>query len=332
MIRRPAAPPETLVPGVALVVVLITFSCTPLMSGRALTAFDVYNTFQGLAQLGLLTLGLGLTMIAGEFDLSVAGTYVLGGMLAVRTGQSSAILGIVLAVGAGAAIGAVQGGIIARLRIPSLPVTLATYVALLGLTSAMSGGLSVTYTNTGATLWMDRHIAGIFSPPSLITLTGFVIAAAIFGGTRLGREIRAIGGDRRASRVAGVRVERGLVGLFTASGALPALGGALFSYSYAAANPNPGLQPLILATVGCLVGGVSLVGGRGLPAGLLAGALSVALLGQVDAITAIPDYYTELLYAALLGVIVAVDAPGLRRGLDRLKARAATIRTPDRRP
>jgi len=287
MIRRPAVPPETLIPAVALVVVLIAFLCTPLISGKALTTFDVYNTFQGLAQLGLLTLGLGVTMIAGEFDLSVVGTYALGGMIAVRAGQSSAILGVVPAVAAGAAIGAVQGSVIARLRIPSLPVTLANYIALLGLTSAMSGGLSVTYTNTGATLWIDRRLASIFSTPSLVTLAGFVIAAAIFGGTRLGREVRAIGGDRRASRVAGVRVERTLVGLFTVSGTLAALGGALYSYSYATANPDPGLQPLILAAVGCLVGGVSLAGGRGLPLGLLAGALSVALLGQIDAITAI---------------------------------------------
>lgn len=332
MIRRPALPPETLVPCVAFLVVLATFLFTPLITGKALTTFDVYNTLQGLAQLGLLTLGLGVMMIAGEFDLSVAGTYVIGGMLAVRTGQSSAILGVVIAVLAGAAIGAVQGGLIARLRIPSLPVTLATYIALLGLASAMSGGLSVTYANTAATLWIDRKIADVFTVQSLVAVAGFVIAAAIFGGTRLGREIRAIGGDRRASRVAGVRVERTLVGLFTVSGALPALGGALFSYSYASANPDPGLQPLILATVGCLVGGVSLAGGRGLPAGLLVGALAVALLGQIDAVTAIPDYYTDLLYAALLGVIVAVDAPGLRQGLERLRARTLTTRGSDRHP
>lgn len=329
MRRRLAFPPEILVPAVALSVVLITFLCTPLISTSTLDTFDIFNTFQGLAQLGLVTLGLGVTMIAGEFDLSVVGTYTIGGMLAVQTGQSSAVLGVVLAVTAGAAIGATQGGLIARLRIPSLPVTLATYIALLGLASAMSGGLSVTYANTGATLWVDRRLAGVFSAPSLITLAAFVIAAVIFGRTRLGRQIRAIGGDRRASRVAGVRVERTLVGLFTASGTLAALGGALFSYSYASANPDPGLRPLILSVVGCLVGGVSLAGGRGLPAGLLAGALSVALLGQIDAITAIPDYYTELLYAALLFVVVAIDAPGLRRGFDRLRARAMTARAPD---
>jgi ribose transport system permease protein len=317
MIR--AARPERLVPAVSLPVVLVALAATPLMSGESLTVFDVRNALQGFAQLGMLALGLGLTMIAREFDLSVVGTYALGGMLAVQTGRSSAILGVLVAVGAGAAIGAVQGGLIAWLRIPSLPVTLATYISLLGLTSAMSGGQSKTYTNAGATLWVDRTVAGVFSPRSLITLAAFLVAAAVLGLTRLGRELRAVGGDRRAARVAGVRVEGTLVGLFTVSGALAALGGALLGYSYASANPDPGLQPLILSAVAVLLGGVSLAGGRGLPLGLLAGALSVALIAQIVAITALPDFSTELLYAALLMVIVAIDAPGLRRTVDRLK-------------
>jgi ribose transport system permease protein len=327
MIRGLVSRPERLVPAVSMPVVIVALACTPFMSGEGLTTFDIRNALQGFAQLGLLALGLGLTLIAREFDLSVVGTYALGGMLAVQTGKSSAILGVVVAVAAGAAIGAVQGGLIAWLRIPSLPVTLATYIALLGLTSAMSGGLSKTYTNSAATLWVDQTILGIFSPRSLVTLAAFLIAALVLGFTKLGRELRAIGGDRRAARVAGVRVERTLVGLFTVSGSLAALGGALLGYSYASANPNPGLQPLILGAVAVLLGGVSLAGGRGLPIGLLAGTLSVALIAQIVAITALPDYSTELLYAALLVIIVAIDAPGLRQSLERLKARTTSKST-----
>src|SRR5215472_12980647 len=100
MIRRMTSRPERLVPAVALLVVIVAFCCTPLMSGSGLTTFDIYNTLQGFAQLGLLVLGLGLTMIAGEFDLSVVGTYALGGMLAVQTGQSSPVLGVAVAVAA----------------------------------------------------------------------------------------------------------------------------------------------------------------------------------------------------------------------------------------
>ena len=263
MTRRWLARPDRLMPAVSLLVVLVAFACSPLLSGRPLEPFDVYNALQGFAQLGLLALAIGITMIAGEFDLSVVGTYALGGMLAVQTGAASPVLGVLAAVAAGAAIGAVQGGLIARLRIPSMPVTLATYIALLGLTYAMSGGLSKTYTNSDATLWVDQTIAGVFSPRSLLTLAAFVLAAIVLGVTKLGRELRAIGGDRRASRVAGVGVDRRIVGIFTVSGTLAALGGALLSYSYASANPDPGLQPLILAAVAALLGGVSLAGGRG---------------------------------------------------------------------
>ena len=301
------------------------FACTPLRTGEPLATFDVYNALQGFAQIGLLALAIGLTMIAGEFDLSVVGTYALGGMVAVHTGQSSPLLGVLAAVGCGIVIGAVQGVLIAGLRIPSMPVTLATYIALLGLTYAMSGGLSVSYTNFEATLWVDQTVAGVFSPRSLITLGAFLLAAVVLGYTRLGPELRAVGGDRRASRVAGVRVERTLIGLFTVSGALAALGGSLLAYSFASANPDPGLRPLLIAVVAALLGGVSLAGGRGTPLGLLAGALCVALLAQVVAVSYLPDYSIQLFYAALLAVIVAIDSPGLRRSVDRLRARGVPV-------
>ncbi|MEV6630374.1 ABC transporter permease [Actinoplanes sp. NPDC051470] len=313
--------PERLVPGAALLLVVIVFALTPLGTGVPLASFDVYNALQGFAQIGLLALAIGLTMIAGEFDLSVVGTYAVGGMITVLTGQSSALLGLLIAVAAGALIGALQGGLIAWLRIPSVPVTLAAYIALLGLAYALSGGLSVTFKNQAATLWVDQTVAGVFSPRSLITLAAFAVAAVVLGFTRLGAELRAIGGDRRAGRVAGVPVERRLVLLFTMSGTLAALGGALLSVSFASANPDPGLRPLLIAAVAALLGGVSLAGGRGTPAGLLAGALAVALLAQIVTLAYLPDYSTQLFYAALLAVVVAIDSPGLRRTLDRLRAR-----------
>lgn len=313
--------PERLVPGAALLLVVLVFLLTPLGTGVPLATFDVYNALQGFAQIGLLALAIGLTMIAGEFDLSVVGTYAVGGMITVLTGQSSALLGLLIAVAAGALIGALQGGLIAWLRIPSVPVTLAAYIALLGLAYALSGGLSVTFKNQAATLWVDQTVAGVFSPRSLITLVAFAVAAVVLGFTRLGAELRAIGGDRRASRVAGVPVERRLVLLFTMSGTLAALGGALLSVSFASANPDPGLRPLLIAAVAALLGGVSLAGGRGTPSGLLAGALAVALLAQIVTLAYLPDYSTQLFYAALLAVVVAIDSPGLRRTLDRLRAR-----------
>ncbi|MFI5952151.1 hypothetical protein [Cryptosporangium sp. NPDC051539] len=310
--------PEVLVPGVALGVTIVLFLALPLRTGQLLTPFDAYNALQVLARLGPLILALGLTMIAGEFDLSVVGTYAFGGMLAVTYGQGHWTLGLALALAAGVAVGVVQGVIIARFRISSMPVTLATYISLLGLTSSLSGGLSKTFDNAGVTLWVDRPILQVFSPRSLLVLVVFVLLAVVLAGTRWGREIRAIGGDRRASRVSGVRDDRLLVGLFALSGLLAAGGGALLNFSLGSANPDPGVQPLILAAVAALLGGVSLAGGRGSVLGLLAGALTIAFLAQIVTVAALPTYVSQLFYALLLAGVVAVDAPGLRRGVVRL--------------
>jgi ribose transport system permease protein len=310
---------DVLLPLVAFGITVLAFVSVPAYTDASVRTFDVYNALQVVARLGPIARALGLTMIAGEFDLSVVGTYALGGMLTVQAGQEHYAYGVLAAIGAGATIGLVQGTLIAGLRLPSMPVTLATYIALLGLTSALSGGLTKTYSNASVTLWVDQPVLQFFSPRSLITLGLFLAAAVVLGGSRWGRELRAIGGDRRASRVAGVRAGRLLVGTFVVSGTLSALGGSLLSFSLGSANPDPGVQPLILATAAALLGGASLTGGRGSAVGLFGGVAAVALLAEIATLTALPAYVTQLFYAGLLGIIVVVDAPDLHRAVVRLR-------------
>ena len=315
------ARPERLLPTSALGITLLAFLALPVYSDAVLTSFDTYNALQVFARLAPLVLGLGLTMIAGEFDLSVVGTYALGGMLAVQYGGTDWTHGIALALAAGVAVGLVQGTIIARLGVPSMPVTLAMYIGLLGLTNALSGGLSKSYDNIDVILWVDQPVATVFSPRSLITLAAFLLVGLVLGFSRWGREVRAIGSDRRAARVSGVRSHRLLIGLFVTSGVLAAGSGALLNFSLGAANPDPGVQPLILAAAGALLGGVSLSGGHGSTVGLLAGALTVAFLAQIVTAAQLPTYTAQLFYAGLLALIVVVDAPGLQRAWTRTTIR-----------
>ncbi len=312
---------DTVLPAVALLATVVLFGVTAAVTGRSISLFDAFNTLQGVAQLGLLALPLGLTMIAGEFDLSVVGVAALGGMVAVQTGQQNPVLGVVVAILAGAVVGALQGTVIARLRLASMPVTIATYIILLGVTNVMSNGLTVTYTNIDATLFVDQVLLGILSPRSIITLVLFVLIALLLGRSRLGPELRAIGDDRRAARAAGVRADALLIGLFITSGMLAALGGALLSYSYSSANPDPGDASLVLAVVAALIGGVSLAGGRGTVWGLLVGTLVVAMLSQIVIFATLPGYVTQLVFAGFLTIVLIVDAPGIRSRLARALAR-----------
>jgi len=318
--------PEVLTPVVSFTVVLAAFLLTPAYHGHELSDFDVYNTLQGFASLGLIALALGLTIIAGEFDVSVLGMQALGGVLAVKAGASSGLLGVVVATAACAFLGAVQGGVIARLRVQSMPVTIGSYIALLGLTNVVAGNETLTFTNTDASIWINQTVADFFSPRSLIALGAFALVMLVCGVTRIGPELRALGGDRRAARAAGVAVDRRLVALFAVSGALPGLAGAMLAYSNASAQLNPGLGPLVLAAAAAVLGGLSLRGGRGLLWGLLLGALAVSLLEQVFAITALPTSSAQIVFGSLLLVVVVVDAPDLRSSLARLGARRTSMR------
>ena len=313
--------PEAVVPVVSFSLVLLAYLLTPAYNGHEFNAFDVFNTLQGFSSLGLVALALGLTIMAGEFDLSVLGMQALGGVLAVKAGADSGLLGVVVAVAACAVLGALQGAVIARFRIHSMSVTLGTYIALLGLANVVAGDRTLTYVNTDVSIWINETILSWFSPRSLLALAAFAAALVLLTKTRLGPELKALGGERRASRVLGVAVGRHLTVLFAASGALAGCAGAMLAYSNASAQLNPGLQPLVLAACAAVLGGISLRGGRGSLWGLLTGALAVALLAQVFAITKLPVSSTQIVLGALLLIVVVVDAPELRSAVARLKAR-----------
>jgi ribose transport system permease protein len=317
---------ESVIPFVSIVGVLIAFFVVPGVDGDAINAGTYYNAFQGFAPDGLVALALGLTLLAGEFDVSVLGMQALGGVLAVRAGEHAGILGIAAAVAACGFLGFLQGTAIARLRLQSLPVTIGSYIALIGLTDVVANNNIVTFNNISASVWVDQPILVWFSPRSVVTLAAFLIAFVVLGLTRLGPELKALGSDRRAGRVAGVPVEQRVAVLFTCSAALAGLAGALLAYSTASAGGDPGLEPLILATAAAVLGGVSLGGGRGTMWGLLLGALAVAFLQQLFTVVALSAATTQIIFGGLLLVIVSADAPDLRMALAGLPFRV------DRRP
>jgi ribose/xylose/arabinose/galactoside ABC-type transport system permease subunit len=272
----------------------------------------VYDIFQNFALYGLVALALGITIIVGEFDLSVTAVYLLGGMVAVLTGAGSPWLGILAALGAAGLVGLVQGGLVAGFRLNSMPVTLGGYLVVLGITHLLSDSKSVLYENYTVGLRLDEPIFDIFSIRSLVSIGIFVLAAIVLRYLRVGRDIRAIGSDRRAARVAGVRVDRLVVCVFVVSALGAALPGALLSYSLATASPtNIGFDVLTFSATAALLGGVSLSGGKGGPVGIAAGVLSLSVLQEILAILRSPDYVSSLITGGLLVVVTIVWAPYL---------------------
>ena len=240
--------------------------------GAFLTTSTAFSVLQQFATIGPIALGLGLTMILREIDLSVGGMLSFAGCIAVLTGGEHPIVGVALAVLFGLVWGLFQGAIMTSLRLGSIGVTLGGLLTLGGLAYVVTGNVSISYPRMDVALAVNHPFLGVLSLRSIITFAAFLVAAFVMARTRVGRDIYATGSDRRAAMVAGVRTTAIILGVFASSGMLAALGGALLSYSLAAASGVALTDALVPAIAAAIIGGVSLSGGKGTPIGIVGGA------------------------------------------------------------
>lgn len=307
---------------------VILAACIVLLSAvdwgqlRFLSAATPFSTLQIFANVGLVALGLGLTMMIREFDLSVVGMFGLAGCVAVMTGATNPWFGIACALAVGLAAGVVQGLVMVRFALGSVGVTLGGLLTFVGLAHVLTENRSVPYDNFRVALLVNEPIAGLLSLRSGVALAIFAAVALIFGFTRLGRDIIAIGSDRRAAMIAGVNVNAFIVGIFAFSGSCAAVSGALLSYSLASASPAGLSDVLVPAAAAAILGGVSLGGGSGRPLGIAIGVLILAVLRSgLNAVEA-PPFVNDIAMGAILVAVAVLDGAYLRRRLGRLAPRA----------
>jgi ribose/xylose/arabinose/galactoside ABC-type transport system permease subunit len=308
ILLQPTARPFTIMIGAILVLALMDRG-----TGYFFSLGTVFSVMQLFATFGLVALGLGLSMLIREFDLSVAGMVGLAGCIAVMTGASNPWLGLLLGVGAGVLSGLLQGLIMTRLGLSSVGVTLGGLLTLQGLTYVLSENKTISYPNMAVALELNAPIGNLLSVRSAAVLAVFVLAALVMTYTHIGRDIIATGSDRRASRIAGLNTDRMIIGVFAASGASAALAGVLLSYSLGAASPVALADVLAPAAAAAIVGGVSVIGGRGSPMGIAAGVLTLCILRSGLSAIGVEPHIHDLVTGLILVVIAVLDAPELIR-------------------
>jgi ribose/xylose/arabinose/galactoside ABC-type transport system permease subunit len=316
--------------GLPLIILAVTFAILLVAAnhaGRSITwanGTDIATTF---AELGPVTLAIGLSMVVGEFDLSVPAMYVLGGIVAAKYGAASPALGLLAALGIGLGLGLLQGAIIAWLRLSSVVVTLGGFLLFSGIAYLLTHGLSVTYNNYSIGEQLTNPILRVFSIQSLSAIGAFVVLGALLRFTRIGPYVRSIGGDRRAARVAGVPTRPVLASIFGVSGVLASLSGALLAYNLAYAVPTVNLSPLVFGVTACVFGGVALTGGRGTVLGIAIGVIALALVQEALVIAGASDATTNLVTGGLLACVALFTAPDFRLpSLEHLRGERALVR------
>lgn len=307
---------DLLIRGVFMVLVYVAFAAL----------LPTYHSINGVAVLldgavliGLASVGIGVTMVAGEFDLSVGSLAAVVGILVTNivVAGSGIVPAMAVGVAVAAAVGALQGLVIALTGINSLVFTIGTLIGLRGLALVISNENSVTVPieRLGETDILSVRYLSLLTPPTMVLLAVCVLVALFLRFTVWGREIYAIGGGRAEARAAGVSIIRPMVLAFALSGALAGLGGAIISVKLGSATPL-GFDTLLLSAVtACLMGGIGLEGGKGSVLGIVVGLLTLRfLVGGVASLGA-PYWLQSLAIGALLIIVIVVQlATRLLRG------------------
>lgn len=274
-----------------------------------------YHRVAGVASLldgafltGVIAMGVGLTMIAGEMDLSVGSMAAVAGVLSIRLEGLGIVPAIILTTMAAALIGGIQGWCIARLRISSLIFTVGTLMAFRGFALIVAGEqtVNIPIADLDATDFLSRH--WLFFSPLSVSL--FMIALLIYLFSRVtiwGREIYAIGGGRAEARAAGVPVGRPMIIAFAISAGLAGYAGAVMSLQADSATPLGYEAVLLDAVTVCLIGGTALRGGEGGVPGILIGLFILRFLISGIASLGAPFWAQSLASGVLLISLILVE-------------------------
>jgi ribose transport system permease protein len=257
---------------------------------------------QQVAPLALVAIGQTLVVLMGLIDLSVGAVLTLSLVLGagVARGSNEALpIAILVCLAVGAAIGAVNGLLVTRLRLPALISTLAT--------ATMINGASWVYTNgapNGSMPAMLQFAAngkiGIVPLADLIVGAVFVAVIVLLTRTVFGRRLYATGANPRAAQLTGIRVERITVIAYIICGALAAAGGLLLGGYIAVGTLNAG-DPYVLNSLAVvLIGGTSLSGGEGGVFGTLVGVAILAVLTALLIQLSVPIALRSMLLAVIV--------------------------------
>jgi ribose/xylose/arabinose/galactoside ABC-type transport system permease subunit len=281
---------------------------------------NLINILQYISITGVFALGLTLVLIIGEIDISVASiavfSAVAGGAFIEPT--RSAVIVISVTFAAGIFLGLINGLAIRFLHIPSFIMTLAMYIIGRAGAIGISGGLIQFPRLIPAYLQIGQARPG--GVPSLVIIFASVsiIFFMLLRFTSVGKLLYLIGSNPKAAKYSGIRVNFWKIIVFVISGFLSALAGIMASAQIGQIDPQQTAQGYELTAISiAILGGASLIGGRGTIQGTIQAAAIIGMLTNVMNLFAISAYFQRIVTGAILILVVCFDFYWRRRGGER---------------
>lgn len=292
-----------------LVAICILFA---LLSPNFLSAGNAVNILRQASINIVLATGMTFVILTGGIDLSVGSILAVSAVVAVLVSLLPAIgwLAVPAALLTGLLLGLVNGALITFLNVPPFIVTLGTLTALRGAAFLVANGTTVINRDLNFA-WIGNSYVGPLPWLVIIALLTVVVSWFVLRQTVLGVQIYAVGGNERAARLTGIKVNRVLLFVYGISGLLSGLAGIMSSSRLYSATGLLGQGYELDAIAAVILGGTSFTGGIGTIVGTLFGALIIAVLNNGLTLLNM-SYFWQLVVKGLV-IIVAVIIDRLRK-------------------
>jgi ribose transport system permease protein len=301
---------------IALLLMVLAFS---IFADGFLSADNGWTVMRQISVNTCLSVGMTLVILTGGIDLSVGSILALSGAVMaglLKFGTELETLNLYIGYGApaaiiigllvGASLGCFNGVMITRFRVPPFVATLAMLTIARGLTKLHTGGQAITGLGDAFVAIGSGRFLGI--PNQVWIATGIVLGATVLlKKTRFGRYVYAVGGNEEAAKLSGLNVKRIKVMVYTAAGALAAVGGLIVTSRLNSATPIAGDGFELDSIAAVVIGGTSLSGGRGSVLGTVLGALIIGVLNSGLVIMGVDPFWQTVIKGLVILLAVVID-------------------------
>ncbi|EPZ7317953.1 ribose ABC transporter permease [Vibrio mimicus] len=303
---------EWLIEQKSLIALLFLVVVVSFLNPNFFTVDNILNILRQTSVNAIIAVGMTLVILTAGIDLSVGSVLALCGAFAASliAMEVPVLLAVPTALLAGAALGAISGIIIAKGKVQAFIATLVTMTLLRGVTMVYTDGrpISTGFTDTADTFaWFGTGYALGIPVPVWLMVVVFAGAWYLLNHTRFGRYVYAVGGNESATRLSGINVDRVKIGVYAICGLLAALAGIIVTSRLSSAQPTAGMGYELDAIAAVVLGGTSLMGGKGRIMGTLIGALIIGFLNNALNLLDVSSYYQMIAKAVVILLAVLVD-------------------------
>jgi len=298
---------------------LVTGVLYVLLGDRVFSPLGVSSMAIQLAEFGFLALGMGLAMLTGGIDLSVAAAAGLAGLMGALVMSGSVIpvtetnqtfimvLGVVATLGTGVATGAINGFLIAKVSVPPILATLGTMILFTGLGMAITGGNTISIVVPEFSALFAGTMISVFPLMFLVLIAMFIGVAFFLSRTMAGRRVYLFGENEIALRFSGVRSERTIMMTYLLIGLLIGFAALLIIARANSMRIGYGQGYLLQAILVVVLAGFNPFGGKGRVSSIFVGLILLQLLGTSITAFGLTPYHRNLMYGLILLIVMGLN-------------------------